>query len=72
MIVPHLEMEPPMSIYVTVTDEEGFNSHIVGPFTEEEATSFVSEQEAKYGGHCQEPYQILDITSPDEYREETD
>ncbi len=56
-----------MSVFVTVTDEEGFNTHIVGPFTPKAANKFVAKHEATYGGHCQEPYQTFKVTSPKDF-----
>ena len=55
-------------IYVTETDEEGFNTCIIGPFNSyKESNKFIQKQMETYEGHVRQPYQDFTITSPTEF-----
>ena len=59
------------NIYVTVTDEEGFNTHVVGPFeSNQEAYEWCKphiQTSKENGSIVSEPYQVFPLTSPEDY-----
>ena len=55
-------------MYVTICDEEGFDTDLIGPFPSyEHAQEWVDKMEAKYEGHLQQPFQILTPTDPADF-----
>lgn len=56
--------------YVTATDEEGFNTAIIGPFkTYKAADKWASKMESSYEGDLQEPYQAFPVTTPKDFED---
>lgn len=56
------------NVFVTITDDEGFNTNIIGPFTQKGADKWISDKNEDYEGCCQEPYQDFVPMTPQEYK----
>ena len=53
--------------YVIAIDDEGFAHSLIGPFTPEDARTFLDKQNDNYQGECQEPFTIMSATAPEDY-----
>lgn len=56
-------------VFVTITDDEGFNTNIIGPFPNfKKADKWISDKNEDYDGCCQEPYQAFNPMTPEAYK----
>jgi len=54
--------------FVAITDEEGFVTALVGPFTSfAKANKWADKMTAQYEGHLQEPYTVLHPQDPKDF-----